>query len=246
LHNRPILLIDDDPRSRELITAILASADFEVLSVPDGLSGIELARTTNPAVIILDMMMPEMDGVSTLQRLKRDPALKDFPVVGITASMDLTYTQKAFRAGAQFFISKPFRAEMLLRVVELAVDSARHDTPMHRRRRHPRHPAEVAVRCLVREERDRTRELLGRTGNVSLGGLLLLLPKTLAPGTPLQLGLGLPEGSITAKGTVVWRNPKPMGEGKFHHGVRFLGFPTGGGLSQYRRYLSEISMDAPS
>ena len=242
MRNRPILLIDDDPQSCELVTAILSVADFEVLSAPDGLSGIELARTAQPIAIILDMMMPGMDGISTLQRLRRDPVLKGIPVVGITASTDLTYTEKAFRAGAQFFLPKPFRAASLLRVVELAEDLALRDTPMHRRRRHPRHLAEVPVSCFISGHLSKASELKGKTGNVSLGGLLVLLPETLAPGTPLQLGLGLPDGPITARGRVMWRDPKPIGEGRFHHGVRLLGFKDDGGLGQYTGYLDQLEV----
>jgi CheY-like chemotaxis protein len=100
MRNRPILIIDDDPQVCELVVDILARADFEVLSAPNGPEGIELARTAQPAVIILDMMMPEMDGLNTLKDLKRDPVLKDIPVVGITASTDLTYTEKVSRWSA--------------------------------------------------------------------------------------------------------------------------------------------------
>ncbi len=246
MRNRPILFIDDDPRSRELVTATLAGADFEVLSAPDGLSGIELAHTAKPAVIILDMVMPGMDGISVLQRLKLDPDLKDIPVIGITASSDLKYTEKAFGAGAQCFLAKPFRPETLLCMVELAADVARRETPMQRRRRHPRHFAEIPVRCLVREDETRTWEVVGRTGNVSLGGLLLLLPKTVAPGTSIQLGLALPTGPITAKGTIVWGHPQSMGEGRFHHGVQLQGFGGEGGLSKYRRYIGQLGATATS
>lgn len=246
MQNRPILVIDDDPRACELVDTILADADFQVLSAFDGQSGLELARTTQPAVIILDMMLPGMGGVNTLEVLKRDPVLRRIPVIGITASADLTLTEKAFRAGAQFFLPKPFRAASLLRVVELAVDSARRDTPMLRRRRHPRHPAEVPVWCFVRGAAGTTRGVVGHTSNVSLGGLLLLLPETLEPGTSVRLGLGLPEGSITAKGTVMWQDIEPIGGGKFHHGVQFAGFAEEGGLSKYRHYLSQITANPPS
>jgi CheY-like chemotaxis protein len=242
MRNRPILLIDDDRQSRELVTAILSVADFEVLSASDGLSGIELARTAQPIAIILDMMMPGMDGISTLQRLRRDPALKDIPVVGITASTDIAYTDKAFRAGAQFFLPKPFRAASLLRVVELAADLSPRHTPMHRRRRHPRHVAEVPVSCFIRGHLSKASEFRGKTGNVSLGGVLLLLSETLAPGTPLQLGLGFPDGPIIARGKVMWRDPKPIGGGGFQHGVQLSGFKDDDGLVQYRGYLDQLDV----
>ncbi len=65
MQTRPILVIDDDSQFCELVTAILEQADFGVLSAPDGLSGLELARTAQPAVIILDMMMPGIDGINS-------------------------------------------------------------------------------------------------------------------------------------------------------------------------------------
>jgi len=244
MRNRPILVIDDDPQSRELVSAILGEADFEVLSAPDGASGIELARTARPAVIILDMMMPGIDGINTLQTLKRDPVLKDIPVVAITASSDLTYAEKAFRAGALFFLPKPFRAASLLRVVELAAERAEKDTPMQRRRRHPRHPAEIPVSCVVEDNAHTTRELMGHTVNVSLSGLSMWLPERIDQGTILHLKLALPEGPITAKGRVMWQDPKQAGDGRFHHGVRLLGFTEEGALSQYRRQLSQLAEEA--
>ncbi|MGH7405570.1 MAG: response regulator, partial [Candidatus Methylomirabilales bacterium] len=122
MRNRPILVVDGDPQSRKLVTAALTEADFEVLSAPDGSTGIELARRVQPAVIILDILTSTTDGMDTLHGLKGDPGLKGIPVVAITASSDLTCADKAFRAGAQFFLPKPFRAASLLGLVELAAD----------------------------------------------------------------------------------------------------------------------------
>ena len=242
--NRPILVVDGDPQSRKLVTAALTEADFEVFSAPDGSTGIELARRVQPAVIILDIMTSATDGMDTLQGLKRDPGLKDVPVVAITASSDLTCADKAFRAGAQFFLPKPFRAASLLGLVELAADRAQKTVPMQRRRRHPRHPAEIPVSCVVEDNAHTTRELMGHTVNVSLSGLSMWLPERVDQGTILHLKLALPEGPITAKGRVMWQDPKQAGDGRFHHGVRLLGFTEEGALSQYRRQLSQLAEEA--
>ncbi len=241
IKTRPILVIDDDPRSCELVVSILEGAWFKVLSAPDGPSGIETARAAQPAVIILDMMMPGINGVETCQRLKQDPILRDIPVVGVTASADPTYTAKVFRAGAEFFLPKPFSAHGLIHVVKLAEELAQNDPRRHRRGPHPRFPAELPVRCLAGGEEGATREIVGRTGNVSLGGLLLLLPERLAPGTVFRLWLRLPEGAIPAEGVVVWQNPQPMGDGRIRHGTRLLGFANNADLVRYRRYLSQIA-----
>ncbi|MFQ5656119.1 MAG: PleD family two-component system response regulator [Candidatus Methylomirabilales bacterium] len=243
MDKRPILVIDDDPRSCELVAALLNKVGFEVLSAADGPSGITLARSVHPAVILLDMVLPGIDGITICQRLKQDPVLGDIPVVGITASADLTYTGKAFRAGAEFFLPKPLRSANLSHVVKLAQESTRRKAPARHHRRHPRFPAGVDVRCLVGGGANKTREVVGTTTNVSLGGLLLLLPEKLSPGTVLGLQLGLPERTIPAEGKVIWQNPPALQDERLPHGIQILGFRGDAGLVGYRRYLSQVAPD---
>ncbi|MEA3509352.1 MAG: PilZ domain-containing protein, partial [candidate division NC10 bacterium] len=89
----------------------------------------------------------------------------------------------------------------------------------------------------------KTREVVGTTSNLSLGGLLLLLPEKLEPGTVLGLRLGLPESTIPAEGKVIWQNSPRMADGRLPHGIQLLGFGGDAGLVGYRRYLSQISAD---
>jgi CheY-like chemotaxis protein len=126
LPKRPILVIDDDPLFCEVIAAGLTDLGFQVLSAHDGLSGIELARAAQPAVILLDMMMPEVDGVATCKHLKQDPVVVNIPVIGITASMEARYSEQALPAGAEFFLVKPFRLTNLVEVLKLAVKKSRY------------------------------------------------------------------------------------------------------------------------
>lgn len=240
MRNRPILVIDDDRRSCDLIAGIFAGSEFEILAAHDGPSGVETARTTQPAVIILDMMMPGPDGVHTCQRLKRDPVLWDIPVIGITASADLRYTERAFQAGAEFFLPKPVRAASLLHTVELALEAAQ--KPRRRPQRPlPRFRVEIPVRCIVSGDAETTREVIGETDNVSVGGLLLWLPERLAAGTVFRLRLGFPKGPIHAEGVVVWQTHEPTTDGGIRHGVQFLRFIEGSGVVRYRRFLSQIA-----
>lgn len=242
MQTRPILVIDDDPRFCELVSATLWGTGFEVLSAPDGPSGIELARAAQPAVILLDIMMPGIDGIATCKRLKQDPIAGDIPVIGITASPDLKYTEEAFAAGAELFLAKPIGVKSLTQVVRLATQRVHRETE---HRVYPRFPAELAVGCLVQGgNAATTRQVLGRTGNVSLGGLLLFLPERLPPGVVLGLllALPLPTEPITAEGTVVWDDPKPTGNGKTAHGIRLMRFFEHFGLAHYQRYLSRIAL----
>ncbi len=177
-----------------------------------------------------------------MQRLKRDSVLKHIPVIGITASPDFTYPEKAFGSGAKFFLVKPFPAARLRRMVELAADSAQRDSSMYRRRCHPRYPVEVPVQCSVRGHAGTTQIVVGHTGNVSLGGLLLSLPAHLLPGTVCRFQLGLPEGPLTAQGAVVWHTTQPMPEGRIQHGIQLRHFLDESGLLQYRSYLSRVAV----
>ncbi|MFQ5839145.1 MAG: response regulator [Candidatus Methylomirabilales bacterium] len=237
MQKRPILIIDDDRHSCELLTSILKEAGFAVFTAADGLSGIEQARTVHPAVIILDMIMPGMDGISTCRELKRDPSLKSIPVIGVTASRDSHYTEEAFRAGAEYFLPKPFGAASLLRVV----NAANRSFP-----RHPRFPAEIPVRCLIGRERNTTREIEGRTGNIGLGGFLLFLPERLERGTILSVELKPPAGPITAKATVSWQGPHPRGDGLVPHGIQFRDFADDQSFVLYKLYLSRMAARPPA
>jgi len=237
----PVLVIDDDPTLCDMVNSVLTIAGFKVVTATDGPSGIELARTMRPALILLDMVMPGLDGIGTCQRLKHERGLADIPVVGITASSDLTYTRRAFRAGAEFFLAKPFGSQSLIQVVNLAAQKARGET--HDSRHHPRFAAKLSARCHVLDEQEKpTREVMGCTGNVSLGGVMVWLTEPLAQGTMVQLELELPGKAVTAHGKVVWRKDE-VGGLPAPHGIQFLGFLDDANYLHYRRYLKEIAAE---
>ncbi len=240
MEKRPILIIDDDAKVCELVTSVLSDAGFDVLTAPDGPTGTEMARAAEPAVIFLDMSLPDDGGIEMCERLKLDPALGYIPVVGMTASPDLSQVEKASHAGVEFFLAKPLGRENLVHAVRLAAEATQGNTPI-RHQRHPRYPAELPARCLFREEAEWTRDVTGQTGNLSLSGLLLLLSEKLELGTVLHLQLSLPEGLITADGTVVWQGSQSTDEGKVSHGIRLLRFAEDDDLVQYRRFLSQLA-----
>ncbi|MFQ5840071.1 MAG: two-component system response regulator [Candidatus Methylomirabilales bacterium] len=243
---RPILIIEGDPPSGDLTTAILRDAGFAVLSASDGPSGIELARGAEPAVIIVDLVRLGTEGISTCRRLKEDPLLGEIPVVTLTSSEDWKSTQEAFLAGAEFFLPKPIEASSLVQMMQATMQPTPDHIQEDRRQRHPRLPAEVPVRCLAGGKGNGPQELVGRTGNLSLSGLLLLLPERLAPGSAVRLQLQLPEKSVIAKGVIVWQGPEQMGEGQVPHGVQLWGLSDNVDLAMYRRYLSQLAAGGAS
>ena len=240
MKTHPVLLIDDDEASHELVGSALTSEGFEVIAAPDGLSGIELARAIQPAVVLLDMTLPGLDGVRTCQRLKQDPTLAGVPVVGLTVSADLKSAEQTFRAGAEFFLVKPLEVESLIQAVKSASQRAQSETP---RRGDPRFPAELPVRCLIVGDDEASREIAGVAINVSLRGLYVFLSEKVARATSLRLHLELPKGIVTAEGEVMWQEDE-LGDRIIPHGVQLLRFTEDSGFLQYRRYLKTLATSA--
>ena len=85
-----MLVIDDEAAQRELMTRFLRRQGFAVKTAPDGTTGLELARTSSPRVILLDVMMPEMDGWSVLEALKADVVTAKVPVVMVSFVAEAT------------------------------------------------------------------------------------------------------------------------------------------------------------
>jgi two-component system alkaline phosphatase synthesis response regulator PhoP len=102
-----ILVIDDNEMMRDLLEAHLTRAGYRVLTTHSGKSGIEMAKTQRPDVIICDMMMPEMDGAQVLQQLKNDPDYKLPPSFILTASPTPENRMRAIEAGAISIFGKP-------------------------------------------------------------------------------------------------------------------------------------------
>ncbi|MGH2546147.1 MAG: response regulator transcription factor [Actinomycetota bacterium] len=116
-----VLAVDDDPRILDLVATILRLAQVEVATAVDGEAGLALAQVTRPDVVLLDIMMPRMDGYDVCRALK---ASDDAPkIVMITAKTSSDDELAALAAGADGYIRKPFRTEDILRAVGLQVAS---------------------------------------------------------------------------------------------------------------------------
>jgi two-component system, OmpR family, alkaline phosphatase synthesis response regulator PhoP len=112
--NVTILVVDDEQDILEFVGYNLRNEGYNVITSNNGLNAIEMAEKHNPDLVILDVMMPEMDGIVTCEKIRTIPALKDTLITFLTARSE-DYSQIAgFEAGADDYITKPIRPKVLL------------------------------------------------------------------------------------------------------------------------------------
>jgi DNA-binding response OmpR family regulator len=116
-----VLLAEDEPNIAESLTFLLGRAGFEVTSESDGRAALESALTAAPDLLILDVMLPGLDGFEILRRLRADPRGARLPVIVLTAKGQREDRETASEQGADLFITKPFsNAELVAAVTRLA------------------------------------------------------------------------------------------------------------------------------
>lgn len=117
-----ILIVDDTVENLRLLSALLAECGYEPRPVRSGTEAIAAAQHFVPDLILLDVMMPELDGFETCARLKAIPPLREVPVIFLTALDDQADKLRAFAAGGADYITKPFRAEEVLARVRVHLE----------------------------------------------------------------------------------------------------------------------------
>ncbi len=109
-----ILIVDDTPNNLQVLFSYLETAGFEVLLAEDGESATQIAQTQNPDLILLDVLMPNIDGFATCSRLKSQPSTKDIPVIFLTALSETVNKVQGFKLGGVDYITKPTEQEEVL------------------------------------------------------------------------------------------------------------------------------------
>lgn len=114
-----VLVVEDDPSVRGLLHTLLTAEGYEVAVASDGLAGLVKASSMRPAVILLDLMMPDLGGIRVLEELRGDPVLADVPVVVVTGKVDAVPGLLNLLGDDNVF-TKPFAvAELLERVAQI-------------------------------------------------------------------------------------------------------------------------------
>jgi K+-sensing histidine kinase KdpD len=127
-NNQKILIIEDNQENIDLLVYFLRPQGYNLITATNGAKGFESVKKENPDIILLDIMLPKMDGFEVCERLKKDPDTKYIPIIMITALKDLKDKLRALQVGADDFITKPFEnVELLARVKSLLRIKEYHD-----------------------------------------------------------------------------------------------------------------------
>ena len=108
-----VLIADDTASSRDLLRSILEASDYVVAEANDGRQVLEMAESFNPHLVILDLEMPKLDGYATAAILRKKPALRETPIIALTAALTQTAPERITEAGFSAYFVKPIRPRSL-------------------------------------------------------------------------------------------------------------------------------------
>jgi len=120
---RKILVVDDDPEVSMATRDFLASKGHDVTLAEDGVQALKLLATVKPDVVLLDVAMPEMDGMETLRRIVA--GYPNLPVIMVTANADIEITSKVLQLGAADYVPKPYDLDYLDQAINIQLSSGR-------------------------------------------------------------------------------------------------------------------------
>jgi len=112
--SKMILVIEDQEDNRRIMRDLLTSAGFEIIEALSGKEGVAAAEAHNPALILMDIQLPDFDGYEATRRIKANPALTSVPIIAVTSYALSGDEVKAYEAGCDAYVSKPFSPRALL------------------------------------------------------------------------------------------------------------------------------------
>jgi len=117
-----VLCIEDEPGMLDLLQLILEAADYEFLRAEDGRQGLEVMQRELPDLVLLDLMLPEVDGAEVLLRKKQDPTIRDIPVIAVTA-LSSAFDQLMWQRHTEIraYVTKPFMRKQILETIDDAL-----------------------------------------------------------------------------------------------------------------------------
>ena len=119
------LIVDDDEKIRKMLQFLLMAKGFQVELASDGIGGLEAFKKKRPDIVLLDLMMPEMDGFEFYKRAKEDSCIKDTPILILTANLSDEVSRELDALGAENRMAKPFKSARLLAALDSAMGGER-------------------------------------------------------------------------------------------------------------------------
>lgn len=181
--NRPkILVIEDEPQMLTNLLTVLRAEKFMAIGSADGITGVEVARSERPDLILCDIMLPGLDGHGVLERLRNDPETARVPFIFLTARNEHSDVRAGMNLGADDYLTKPVRivdllaavnARLARQVLHLTVAGPGNQTDAL-----PADAAELAALGLTIREADVLYWLIRAKGNAEIGSLLEISPAT--------------------------------------------------------------------
>ena len=118
-----ILVVDDEPEITEIVEVFLKTAGYDVMVENSGDACLERAKSYQPDLILLDIMMPKTDGYEVCDRLKKNQLTQNIPVIFLTGKDARHDEGRSFRVGGDMFVKKPFSCERLLDIIKIVLSS---------------------------------------------------------------------------------------------------------------------------
>jgi len=115
---KKILIVEDEESLLKLESILLTSKGYQVEGVADGRAALEAIKNHAPDLVLLDIMLPEIDGFEVCRRIKEDPATKHIPVIMLTAKKSREDMARGEQVGADWYITKPFKSAMVIETIQ--------------------------------------------------------------------------------------------------------------------------------
>lgn len=116
-----ILIVEDDPAVQTLLNKALTAQGYKITQATDGLAGLTALEQEQPDLIIADIMMPRLDGMTFVKAIKRNAGTKRVPVIFLTAKNDPRSVVEGINVGAKYYVTKPFQLDELISKIEKAL-----------------------------------------------------------------------------------------------------------------------------
>jgi len=113
-----VLIVDDEPFNIEVLEQALDGTDYQVVTAANGQEAWEKIQSEQPDLILLDLMMPVMDGFAVLAKVKDDPMLRDIPIIIVSAEQDSKSVVKGIKQGAEDYLTKPVNTTQFVQKVK--------------------------------------------------------------------------------------------------------------------------------